>query len=192
MNAYTVALNVFQAIAAAALAWSCFCRLVRTDHDTIREVRLAIWFQAVTACLLVGAPVIPLLVPELSHAWKPWTTPRWIYLAGLASATVMQIVTARYWGDGVPTRFQKSGSTPDRGGYMAGAVILATALLAWLAVGPLPATAAQAEPETIEIVGVEAGDTVACANPTGCVVMRVEDFRRLVNAAERGMRRSTI
>ena len=55
---------ILQMLLAAALANSCFCRLVRTDSETIREVRLAIWFEALAAGLVLGAPVMPLLLPD--------------------------------------------------------------------------------------------------------------------------------
>ncbi len=106
------ALLCLQMLAAAALAWSCFCRLVRTDVETIREIRLSVWFEAVAAGLVLAAPVLPLLVPQLNGAgmwrWQPWTTPWWIWLALLLSATGMQLVTAQYWRHGTPQDFRRT------------------------------------------------------------------------------------
>ncbi len=94
-----------QVLAAGSLAWSCFCRLVRTDAETIREVRLAIWFEAMAAGLVMAAPFMPALVPEAQ--WTTGTTPRWIWLVLLLAATLVQIVTSKYWRHGVPDDFQK-------------------------------------------------------------------------------------
>lgn len=97
-------LVLLQMICAAALAWSCFCRLVRVDLDTHREIRLTIWFEGLAAGLVFGAPVLPLLVPEIT--WEPWTTPRWIWLSLLVAATLIQLATAKYWNRGVPAAFR--------------------------------------------------------------------------------------
>jgi hypothetical protein len=109
------ALMIVQMVFAAGLAWSCFCRLVRSDTETQREIRLAIWLQGVAAGLALGAPVLPLLVPELHGAgvirWLPGHTPMWIYVLVLIAATLMQLVTAKFWRDGPPAAFQTRGST---------------------------------------------------------------------------------
>lgn len=97
---------------AAGLAWSCFCRLVRTDARTEREIRWAIWLQGVAAGLVLGAPILPLLVPELlGHGhfkWQPWSTPVWVYVVLLISAALMQWTTAKFWRDGPPASFQRA------------------------------------------------------------------------------------
>lgn len=94
-----------QMVFAAALFYACFCRLVRVDIETHREIRLAFWFLGVAALLVMGAPVLPMLVPEIP--WKPWTTPTWIWLELLVAAAVTQLSTSKYWNDGVPKAFQK-------------------------------------------------------------------------------------
>lgn len=99
-------LLILQTGYAAALAWTCFCRLVRTDDQTIREIRLAIWFEGVAALLVLLAPVLPILDPQTAK-WQAWTTPIWVWLALLSSATLVQIATAKYWMDGVPACFLK-------------------------------------------------------------------------------------
>lgn len=100
----TVMLTV-QAAFAVILMYSCFCRLVRTDEETHREIRWAILFEFIAASMVLGAPVIPMMIRQVS--WTAWTTPWWIWLALLIAATLMQVVTARYWRHGVPHDFQK-------------------------------------------------------------------------------------
>lgn len=109
MTTVDLILVVVQMVLATCLAVSCFCRLVRTDAETIREIRLAIWFEGVAAGLVGGAPILPWLVPEVAN-WPPGVTPRGIWLVLLVAATSVQIVTARYWKTGVPAVFQKDCS----------------------------------------------------------------------------------
>ncbi len=94
-----------QMLLGAALAWSCFCRLVRTDADTKREIRWAICFEAGSALLVMGAPVLPILMDN--NWWPPLTTPWWTWLALLAAAAAVQVVTATHWRYGVPLSFQE-------------------------------------------------------------------------------------
>ena len=98
-------LVILQMLLAAALVYSGFCRLVRTDSETIRVVRIAIWFEALAASLVLGAPVMPLLLPEAD--WEPGTTPTWIWLVLLLAAALVRIAISRYWRGGVPVDFQK-------------------------------------------------------------------------------------
>lgn len=106
MNALAFITLVLQTVAACALLYSCFCRLVRTDETTIREIRLAIWFESVAAGLVIGAPILP-LVPEIPTDWAPLTTPMWVWLVLLLAATLVQVVTSKFWRDGVPLDFVK-------------------------------------------------------------------------------------
>lgn len=114
MTVYKVILLAAQFGFAFALLWSCFCRLVKTDRWTVREIRWAIVLEAIAAMLVLGAPVIPLLIPELNGRgagrWKPWTTPGWIWLVLLVAATAVQLATAKYWRNGVPHQFQRGGT----------------------------------------------------------------------------------
>lgn len=98
-------LIVLQMVLAAGLFYSCFCRMVRTDDDTIREIRLAIWFEAVAAGLVFGAPFLPLLVNQLD--WPAGSTPEWVWVILLLATTLMQFVTSRYWRHQPPGPFQK-------------------------------------------------------------------------------------
>lgn len=90
-----------------ALFYSCFCRMVKTNVFTIREVRWALWYESVAAGLVFGAPVLPMFVQELD--WKPGTTPGWVWLSLLLAATLVQIVKARYWVNGVRDELQRGG-----------------------------------------------------------------------------------
>lgn len=112
MTLHTLILIV-QSCIAAGLAWSCFCRLAMTNGETQREIRLAIWFQAVTSGLVLLSPLLPALVPELCGAeWFQWSvghTPTWIYVVSLLAATLMQLSTAHFWRFGVPRDFQTRG-----------------------------------------------------------------------------------
>ena len=88
-------LTVIHAAICAALFWSCFCRLVRTDHDTYPSVRLG--FTVLGAGALASA-VAP-WTWDVHHSWPS---------TALAGATLLaQGVTARFWRDGVPCYFQR-------------------------------------------------------------------------------------
>ena len=99
-----------QAAFAAALAWSCFCRIVKMDETTVPEVSLAIWFEGVAAGLVLVGPYMPLLWPQLC-IWEPLTTPLVIWLVLALAAALVQIATARYWRCGVPVDFVKEGGS---------------------------------------------------------------------------------
>ena len=90
----------------AALFYSCFCRLVMTNVYTIREVRWALWYEAVASALVFMAPVLPMFVLELD--WRPGTTPLWVWMEMLLAATLVQIVRARYWVGGVRETLQRN------------------------------------------------------------------------------------
>jgi hypothetical protein len=105
MSILTIFILVGQAIIGGALAWSCFCRLVRTDGNTVREIRWAIVFEAAAALFVMGAPYLPILMDH--DWWPPLTTPMWVWFTLLAAACGVQIATARYWKDGVPADFQR-------------------------------------------------------------------------------------
>lgn len=101
----TMALLILQVTLGAALAWSCFCRLVRTDGNTAREIRWAIVFEAGAAMMVAGAPFIPIM---LNNEWWPiLTTPWWVWVVLLMAAAAVQVATARYWRGGVPQDFQR-------------------------------------------------------------------------------------
>lgn len=96
------------AMACAALFYTCFCRIVRTDTQTEVAVRLAfcVLASAAAACGLapfgVLAPCLPAQVPTIAQIF--------ITLA----IVLVQALTARFWRDGVPVHFQCSLTTEDR------------------------------------------------------------------------------
>lgn len=97
---------VMQLLLALVLAYTCFCRIVKTDADTVREVRWAILFEGVAAGMVLGAPFMPMLMPREIH-WPAWSTPPWIWLTLLLAVTLVQITTARFWENGkAPAQFQ--------------------------------------------------------------------------------------
>lgn len=108
---YAAFLLVAQVLMGLALGYSCFCRLTKTNDDTVREIRWSIWFEGVTGLLVAGAPFVPLLVPEVT-GWPPWTTPMWLWIALLAGATMVQVATSRLWRFNVPEDFQSRGFLP--------------------------------------------------------------------------------
>lgn len=102
-------LLVLQTLLALGLAASCVCRLVKMDAQTIREIRLAFWFEALAALLVLGAPAMPILWHQFCQ-WSPGTTPTFIWLLLLLAGLFVQIVTARHWRAGVPRHFMESKS----------------------------------------------------------------------------------
>lgn len=109
MSSYPFPFLLLQLVFSAVLIWSCFCRLVVTDDQTIREVRLAIWLEGVAAMLLMSAPVLPLVSPQTLN-WPAFTTPSWVWLVLLASAMLVQVVTSKHWKHGTPTSFLKDSA----------------------------------------------------------------------------------
>lgn len=81
--------------AASALVWSCFCRLVRTDENTIVEIRFGFWLLNVAALVDVIAP------------YYGWATPNWPGVLMTAAITVMQVFTARFWRADVPSAYTR-------------------------------------------------------------------------------------
>lgn len=99
---------IIQTVLCTALFWTSFCRLTKTDVNTIREVRLAIWFEGVIALAVLGAPALPLLVPECN--WPALTTPLSMWLSMLLASLLRVVASARQWSHGVPSKFVKSHS----------------------------------------------------------------------------------
>ena len=82
-------------VLSAALFYTCFCRLVRTDGTTLLLVRAAF--------MVLGAMSICSVVAPFLWAYRPQPPG----LALLAAFTVMQAVTAHHWRHGVPCQFRK-------------------------------------------------------------------------------------
>lgn len=81
---------------AAALFYTVFCRAVRLSGETHLDVRLAFFALGLVACLAMAWPF-----------YRPGWSPDLLHLVLLAGIDAVQIVTARYWCNGVPSRFLK-------------------------------------------------------------------------------------
>jgi hypothetical protein len=77
------------------LFYTCFCRLVRTSHETVLGVRLAFYTLAIAAAACLGAPFLTPYVPQ------------WPALVMEGAMAFVQALTAQFWRDGVPCHFQK-------------------------------------------------------------------------------------
>lgn len=178
MTRYQAFLYAVQFIMASLCLWSCFCRLVRTNAETIREIRWAITLQFAVCLLLICAPFIPLLIPELATAWKPLTTPGWVYVLAVSAMALMQLVYARNWVNGVPQEYQRSTMLPHRPvvPWLAAAVLVFGAAVAYRAVAG----------EEADIIVLKPGQTLECAHATGCVAMTRELAEAMVAAAQHG------
>jgi hypothetical protein len=187
----TQALLFIQLALALAIMYSCFCRLTKTDADTHREVRWSFLFQFTCAGILFGAPFLPALMPH-EMQWKAGTTPTWAWVMLMLSGWLVQVVTARYWADGVPESFQRrSGTAGVFGGWLAPLVML---LVAVFVAGPNIAVA-QAQKDrsparetvTVPIFTMKAGDTVRCVQADGCIIFTkqalAEEFARYADQA---------
>lgn len=113
MSRTHIVLVIVQKAFALALMYACFCRVVKTNAETIREIRWAIWLEGVAAGLVFGAPVLPELVYQFrgtgTFFWQPGHTPVWIYVLLLIAAALVQFSTARFWRYGPPCDFQTRG-----------------------------------------------------------------------------------
>lgn len=89
------AATIVYLVACAAVAWSGYCRLVRTDVGTILAIRAVMWLLTVAA-LAAGTAVL---------VWGH--VPRWPDAALAAAIAAVQVVTAVLWRDGVPESFRR-------------------------------------------------------------------------------------
>ena len=87
----------------AAVFYTIFARAVRMNQNTRQDVRLALLFLGTVAAIGIAVPL---------H-WTSWR-PDCMYLAMLSGITAVQLVTAYHWRDGVPDRFQKPPTGPER------------------------------------------------------------------------------
>ena len=81
---------------AAALFYTVFCRAVRLNCRARLDVRIAFFALGIVGC-------VALAMPFYLPAWRPDA----LHLILLAGIDAVQIVTARYWCNGVPSRFLK-------------------------------------------------------------------------------------
>lgn len=172
-----------QFVAAAILAWACFCRLVKTDGETRREVRWSIALLLTASGLLLGAPYLPVLMPHDVH-WTVGTTPEWCWLLLLVACALVHMVTAPAWYGAIPDSLQ----LPRRSGAsnaILPALGLALALLTVLP--PVPAQAEAAQSAAGENVWALAqGQGARCLSAGGCILMTSEVAESLLAAATTG------
>lgn len=79
----------------AALFYTCFCRLVRTNGDTHTSIRLAFVVLACASAWCLAVPIRTGVPPQVGQ------------LVIEAAMAIVQGLTARYWRDGVPVHFQR-------------------------------------------------------------------------------------
>ena len=176
-----------QLLAAAILMWACFCRLVKTDADTQREVRWSIHFLFVAAGIVLGAPFLPMLMPH-EALWEPLTTPAWCWLLLLVATAIVHLVTARAWFDGAPIGLDR----PRRAGA-SNALLPAFGLVLALFVASAPQQAGAAaeklaQPEAgQDVYAMRPGTSVRCDNEGGCIIMTSEAASSLLAAAKAGV-----
>lgn len=178
-----------QLVLGATLMWCSFCRLVKTDRETMREVRWSFIFQMIAGGLVFGAPVMPELMREAT--WEPWTTPYWVWIVLLASYSFIQLTTAVHWASGkVPTLFQRRREgdkpTPFFNGWPM-AVVSVAVVLAFL-IGPAVAIARAVAGDNWrhvpgDVAFMPPGSESRCGNAAGCIVFTVEGLRSLLRQA---------
>ena len=89
-------------VACAAISYSGFCRLVRTDTDTRFAARLAFWSLTTAAIAGIGAVLFWGYAPE------------WPAVGMAASIAVVQVVASDLWRGGVPMQYIRPSK---RSGY---------------------------------------------------------------------------
>ncbi len=92
----SAALMVVHELLCMALLWSCFCRATRTSLQTEFAILLTFWLLNVAALFAAFAPLL--------IDWQPDA----VSLLLLASMTLVQTVTSRYWQRSPPAVFQRS------------------------------------------------------------------------------------
>jgi hypothetical protein len=195
-------LLVLQLSMALVLCWSCLCRATKTNGDTRREVRWAMVFEGAAAGLLLGAPFLPALMPEFFE-WEVGTTPVAIWMILLVSILTVQLVTAKYWQQGVPERFQVGYQRPASSMLAFALAVVAIGIALGTGIGQAEAsTSGQRQPdahahrnispgpteEEVPLGAVREGGTFVCNAPEGCVGMTGRVFGYYLEAAPRCQR----
>lgn len=88
------ALLLAHILVSVLVTYTSFCRLSKTNHETVASVRFGIWLLGTTASASLAAPVLWQWSPDLLH------------VAILGCIGFLQVATARQWHSGVPERFQ--------------------------------------------------------------------------------------
>jgi hypothetical protein len=86
------------------LAWTCFCRIVKTGRETLPSIRLSFAWGVTTSLLLAAAPWL-----HLAWAWWPRYEPHPAVMAVLGCVVWWQWATAKYWKKGPPRHFKREG-----------------------------------------------------------------------------------
>lgn len=87
---------VINTVLCAALVWTCFCRFVKTNHETIPSVRFGLFVLAVTSLACAVAP------------WSWGYRPEWPGLLLASGMLATQVATARFWAYGTPCQFKRT------------------------------------------------------------------------------------
>lgn len=95
------ALMVLHELLCAVLLYSCFCRATRTNAGTMLPILLSFYFLSISALVATFAP--------LFMGWKPDA----VSLLLLASISLVQTVTARFWQQSPPRAFQTQPDNPE-------------------------------------------------------------------------------
>lgn len=82
-------------LAALVVMYASFCRLSKTNVETMTMVRFAIWVMGSVAAVALFAPVI--------WGWRPDV----FHVLILGAIGFLQVITSRQWRHGVPDRFQR-------------------------------------------------------------------------------------
>ena len=97
----SAALMILHELLCGVLLWSCFCRATRTNAQTSLPILLSFWLLSVAALFSTFAPLL--------ISWQPDS----VSLLLLASITLVQTVTARYWQQSPPAAFQRAVDDDD-------------------------------------------------------------------------------
>lgn len=88
-------LFIFYELMAVTVVYTSFCRLSRTNGETLLSVRFAIWLLGTSVAISAWAPLL--------WGWRPDL----IHLSVLASIAIAQVATSRQWHLGVPQALQR-------------------------------------------------------------------------------------
>jgi len=94
------ALLVLHEALCAVLLWTCFCRATRTNAQTMLPVLASFYLLTIAALVATFAPLI--------MGWEPDA----VSLLLLASISLVQTVTARFWQQSPPAAFQRPPQEP--------------------------------------------------------------------------------
>ena len=97
----SAALMTLHELLCAVLLYSCFCRATKTNRETQIQVLLSFYLLSIAALVATFAPLV--------LGWEPDT----VSLMLLASITLVQTVTSRFWQHSPPVAFQRPPPDDD-------------------------------------------------------------------------------